>query len=80
MEVWRTAAPLAAFTVCPYHLTTNVQVYDKAVQTVPEDARLAIYDRYLKRASTFFGIAKARMRIAALAEGADGPNALSLTR
>jgi len=36
------------------------QVYDKAVRTVPEDAKLAIYDRYLKRASTFFGIAKAR--------------------
>ena len=35
-------------------------MYDKAVRTVPEDARLAIYDRYLKRASTFFGIAKVR--------------------
>ena len=39
-----------------------LQVYDKAVRTVPEDAKLAIYDRYLKRASTFFGIAKARSR------------------
>jgi len=38
----------------------GLQVYDKAVRTVPEDARLPIYDRYLKRASTFFGIAKVR--------------------
>ena len=34
---------------------------------MPEDARLAIYDRYLKRASTFFGIAKVCMRFIARA-------------
>lgn len=35
-----------------------MEVYDQAVRTVPEDERLSIYDQYLSRASTFFGIAK----------------------
>lgn len=35
-----------------------MEVYDQAVRTVPEDERLSVYDQYLSRASTFFGIAK----------------------
>ena len=38
-----------------------MEVYDRAVQTVPQDERLSIYDQYLARASTFFGIAKVRI-------------------
>jgi len=30
------------------------------VRTVPEAERLPIYEQYIKRASTFFGIAKVR--------------------
>ena len=37
---------------------TAMEVYDRAVQTVPQDQRLPIYDLYLARASQFFGIAK----------------------
>ena len=35
-----------------------MEVYDRAVRTVPQEERLSIYDQYLARASTFFGIAK----------------------
>lgn len=35
-----------------------MEVYDKAVRTVPQNLRLEIYDLYLARASEFFGIAK----------------------
>lgn len=35
-----------------------MEVYDKAIQTVPQNERLAVYDLYLARASDFFGIAK----------------------
>jgi len=37
---------------------TAMEVYDKAVQVVPQNQRLPIYDLYLARASEFFGIAK----------------------
>ena len=37
---------------------TAMEVYDRAVQTVPQDQRLSVYDLYLARASQFFGIAK----------------------
>ena len=35
-----------------------MEVYDRAVRTVPETERLPIYDQYIKKASNFFGIAK----------------------
>ena len=35
-----------------------MEVYDKAIQTVPQNERLSVYDLYLARASDFFGIAK----------------------
>ena len=35
-----------------------MEVYDKAVRTVPQSQRLPVYDLYLARASQFFGIAK----------------------
>lgn len=35
-----------------------MEVYDRAVRTVPQELRLQIYDLYLARASDFFGIAK----------------------
>jgi len=37
---------------------TAMEVYDRAVQVVPQNQRLPIYDLYLARASQFFGIAK----------------------
>lgn len=37
-----------------------MDVYDRAVRTVPEPERLAIYELYLAKASEFFGIGKAR--------------------
>ncbi|KAK9820644.1 hypothetical protein WJX81_004366 [Elliptochloris bilobata] len=37
-----------------------MEVYDRAVRTVPEPERLAIYERYLAKASEFFGVGKVR--------------------
>ena len=37
-----------------------MEVYDRAVRTVPSAQRLAVYNLYLARASEFFGIAKVR--------------------
>lgn len=44
-----------------------MDVYDRAVRTVPRELRLDIYDLYLARASEFFGIAKVRLAAAAIA-------------
>ncbi len=35
-----------------------MEVYDRAVRTVPQADRLAIYDLYLARAHEFFGLGK----------------------
>lgn len=40
-----------------------MEVYDKAIQTVPQSDRLSVYDLYLARASDFFGIAKVRSHL-----------------
>lgn len=37
-----------------------MEVYDRAVRTLPEPERLAVYELYLAKASEFFGIGKAR--------------------
>jgi pre-mRNA-splicing factor SYF1 len=37
-----------------------MEVYDRAVRTVPEAERGAVYDLYLARAHEFFGLGKAR--------------------
>jgi pre-mRNA-splicing factor SYF1 len=37
-----------------------MEVYDRAVRTVPEAERLPVYDLYLARASESFGIGKVR--------------------
>ncbi len=39
---------------------TAMEVYDRAVRTLPEPERLAVYELYLAKASEFFGIGKAR--------------------
>jgi len=39
-----------------------MDVYDRAVRTLPEPERLAVYELYLAKASEFFGIKKARPR------------------
>jgi len=39
-----------------------MDVYDRAVRTLPEPERLAVYELYLAKASEFFGIKKARAR------------------
>lgn len=36
-----------------------MEVYDRAVRTLPEPERLAVYELYLAKASEFFGIGKA---------------------
>ncbi len=42
-----------------------MEVYDRAVRTVPEPERLAIYELYLAKASEFFGIGKVGTRSSA---------------
>ena len=37
-----------------------MEVYDRAVRTLPEPERLAVYELYLGKASDFFGVGKAR--------------------
>lgn len=37
-----------------------LDVYDRAVQTVPLDQRLQVYELYIARATEFFGIGKVR--------------------
>jgi pre-mRNA-splicing factor SYF1 len=37
-----------------------MEVYEKAVRTVPEAERMAVYDLYLARAHEFFGLGKVR--------------------
>ena len=40
-----------------------MEVYDKAVKTVPQADRLAVYDLYLARAHEFFGLGKVRAHV-----------------
>lgn len=37
-----------------------MEVYEKAVRTVPENERLSVYNLYLARAHQFFGLGKVR--------------------
>ncbi|CAL8465590.1 g5126 [Coccomyxa elongata] len=53
-----------------------MEVYDRAVRTVPQADRLAIYDLYLARAHEFFGLGKVR-EIYETAIEAEAPDGLS---
>lgn len=53
-----------------------MEVYHRAVRTVPQEQRLPIYDIYLSRASDFFGIAKVR-EVYEMAVEAEPPYSLS---
>ena len=46
-----------------------MEVYDRAVRTVPEAERASVYDLYLARAHEFFGLGK----VGARCEGASRP-------